>query len=309
MVKEVPVFVINGFIESGKTTLIKEIIENNENFRGNSTVVITTEEGEIEYDEKWQEEFECAVEVIDSEDDFTESKFKAIDKHYMADRYVVELNSFYDYSKWQLPNYMVIYQQISLIDASKFKVMFNNMKQVFSNMLKGSDLVIFNRCDGVKELANFRRQIRAINQQCQIAFENADGQLSTMLDEDLPYDLNKDEILFEEDVYPIWYTEVFDKYEKYFNKTFKFKTFVRSNIDDKAFVIGRDVMVCCQNDIQFLGYEVINDTNVKVKEGNCIYLECEVTHEKSHVVDEDVVMLHAKNITILKDEENKVLSM
>ena len=143
----------------------------------------------------------------------------------------------------------------------------------------------------------------------QIAFENADGSLSTMLDEDLPYDLSKNEILFEEDVYPIWYTEVFDKYEKYFNKTFKFKTFVRSILNDKAFVIGRDVMVCCQNDIQFLGYEVINDTNVKVKEGNCIYLECEVTHERSNVVDEDVVILHAKNITILKDEENKVLNM
>ena len=27
--KEVPLFVLNGFLESGKTTLIKEIIENN----------------------------------------------------------------------------------------------------------------------------------------------------------------------------------------------------------------------------------------------------------------------------------------
>lgn len=309
MVKEVPVFVINGFIESGKTTLIKEIIENNENFRGNSTVVITTEEGEIEYDDAWQEKYETQVEVIDDEEEFTAKKLEAIDKHYMADRYVIEFNSFFDFDKWELPKYMVVYQTITLVDAAKFKVMFNNMKKIFSSILRPADLVIFNRCDGIKELANFRRQVRAINQQAQIAFENADGSLSTTLDEDLPYDLSKNEILFEEDVYPIWYTEVFDKYEKYFNKTFKFKTFVRSILNDKAFVIGRDVMVCCQNDIQFLGYEVINDTNTKVKEGNCIYLECEVTHEKSNVVDEDVVILHAKNITILKDEENKVLSM
>ncbi len=309
MVKEVPVFVINGFIESGKTTLIKEIIENNDNFRGNTTVVITTEEGEIEYDEAWQEKYETAVEVIDDEASFTAKKLEAIDKHYMADRYVIEFNSFFDYDKWELPKYMVVYQTITLVDASKFNVMFNNMKKIFSSIFRPADLIIFNRCDGIKDLANFRRQARAINQQAQIAFENADGSLSTTLDEDLPYDLSKNEILFEEDVYPIWYTEVFDKYEKYFNKTFKFKTFVRSILNDKAFVIGRDVMVCCQNDIQFLGYEVINDTDVKVKEGNCIYLECEVKHEKSNVVDEEVVILHAKNITILKDEENKVLSM
>ena len=309
MVKEVPVFVINGFIESGKTTLIKEIIENNDNFRGNSTVVITTEEGEIEYDDKWQEKFETQVEVIDDESEFTAKKLEAIDKHYMADRYVIEFNSFFDYDKWELPKYMVVYQTITLVDASKFNVMFNNMRKIFSNIFRPADLIIFNRCDGIKDLANFRRQARAINQQAQIAFENADGTLSTMLDEDLPYDLSKNEILFEEDVYPVWYTEVFDKYEKYFNKTFKFKTFVRSVINENSFVIGRDVMVCCQNDIQFLGYEVINDTNVKVKEGNCIYLECEVTHEHSNIVDEDVVMLHAKGITILKDEENKVLNM
>ncbi len=308
MVKEVPVYVINGFIESGKTTLIKEIIENNENFRGNSTVVITTELGEIEYDEKWQNDNETIVEVIEDESDFTADKIKAIDKHYLADRYVIELNSFFD-EKWNIPDYMAIYQQITLIDATKFKVMFQNMKKIFSSMLKYSDLVIFNRCNGITDLANFRRQIRAINQKAQIAFENMDGSLTAMLDEDLPYDLSKSEILFEEDVYPIWYTEVFDKYEKYFNKTFKFKTFVKSVINDKAFVIGRDVMVCCQQDIQFLGYEVINDSHVKVKEGDTIYLECEVKFEHSNIVDEDVVMLHAKNVTILKPEENKVLSL
>lgn len=309
MVKEVPVYVFFGFIESGKTTLIKEIVENNENYQNNSTVVIVTEEGEVEYDEAWCEKYGVSVEVISSQEEFTKKKLEAIDHHYMADRYVVEFNSFFDYDNWELPDYMMIYQQITLINAQNFAVMFQNMKKIFSSILRPVDLVIFNRCDGIKELSNFRRQVRAINQQAQIAFENNDGSLTTMLDEDLPYDLSKDEILFEEDVYPIWYTEVFDKYEKYFNKTFKFKTFVRAVTDEKYFVIGRNVMVCCAQDIQFLGYEVKNDTNVKVKEGDCIYLECEVKFEHSKIVDEDVVMLHAKGITILKGEENTVLSM
>ena len=127
-------------------------------------------------------------------------------------------------------------------------------------MLKDSSLVVFNRCEGINELASFRRQVRAMNQQCQIAFEQSDGSLTTRLDEDLPYDLSKDEIMFEEDIYPTWYVEVFDNYERYFNKTFKFKTFVR-DVNKDTFVIGRQVMTCCANDIQFLGYEVINETN------------------------------------------------
>ena len=309
MVKEVPIYVFFGFIESGKTTLIKEIVENNDNYQNNSTVIITCEEGEVEYDDEWCEKYGVSVEVISSNEELTKKKLEAIDHHYMADRYVVEFNSFFDYDNWEVPDYMAIYQHITLINAQNFNVMFQNMKKIFSTILRPADLVIFNRCDGIKELGNFRRQVRAINQQAQIAFENSDGALTTMLDEDLPYDLSKNEILFEEDVYPIWYTEVFDKYEKYFNKTFKFKTFVRSIIDNKYFVIGRNVMVCCAQDIQFLGYEVKNDTNVKVKEGDCIYLECEVKFEHSKIVDEDVVMLHAKGITLLKNEENSVLSM
>ena len=306
--KEVPLFLINGFLESGKTSLIKEIVENNTEYQNDTTVIIACEQGEIEYDEEWCKKYGVHVEYIESQDEFTENYMKNLDKRYMADRYVIEFNSFFDINKQDFPRYMVIYQQITLIDASTFKVMFNNMKNVFSTMIKYSSLVVFNRCDGVTELGQFRRQIRGMNQQAQIAFEQANGSLTTMLEEDLPYDLSKSEIAFEEDVYPVWYTEVFDNYEKYFNKTFKFKTFVR-DITDETIVIGRNVMVCCANDVQFLGYELKNDCNAKVKVGDCIYLECTVSREFSKLANEEVVMLHAKNITILKPEKEKVLGM
>ena len=68
-------------------------------------------------------------------------------------------------------------------------------------------------------------------------------------------------------------------------------------------------MTCCANDIQFLGYEVINENKTKVKSGDVIYLECEVKHEYSSLAGEEVVILHAKNITILPKEEEKVLNM
>ena len=306
--KEVPLFLINGFLESGKTSLIKEIVENNTEYQNDTTVIIACEQGEIEYDEEWCKKYGVHVEYIESQDEFTENYMKNLDKRYMADRYVIEFNSFFDIDKQDFPRYMVIYQQITLIDASTFKVMFNNMKNVFSTMVKYSSLVVFNRCDGVTELGQFRRQIRGMNQQAQIAFEQANGSLTTMLEEDLPYDLSKSEIAFEEDVYPVWYTEVFDNYEKYFNKTFKFKTFVR-DITDETLVIGRNVMVCCENDVQFLGYELKNDCNAKVKVGDCIYLECTVSREFSKLANEEVVMLHAKNITILKPEKEKVIGM
>lgn len=306
--KELPVFLLNGFLESGKTTLIKEIVENNEQYHDNSTVIITCEEGEVEYDDDWCEKYQVHVEVINKQEDLTPSYLEKIDEIYAPDRIVMEYNSFFDWESQEFPDYMVIYQQITLIDAKTFNVMFNNMKKLFQQMVVNSSLVIFNRCDGIKDLALYRRWIRGLTQQAQIAFEDKNGNLTTMLDEDLPYDLSKDVICFEEDVYPTWYVDVFDNYEKYFNKIFKFKAFVRG-IEKKTIVVGHDVMTCCSEDIQFLGYEVVNESKTKVKLGDCVYLECYVTREFSELAGEEVVMLHAKGITVLPPEKAKVLSL
>ena len=306
--KELPIFLLNGFLESGKTTLIKEIVENNEQYHDNSTVIIACEDGEVEYDDDWCEKYQVHVEKIENQEDLTPKYLERLDQVYMPDRIVIEYNSFFDWESQEFPDYMVIYQQITLIDASTFNVMFNNMKKIFQSNVLNSSLVIFNRCDGIKDLGLYRRWIRGLTQQAQIAFEDKNGNLTTMLDEDLPYDLSKDVICFEEDVYPTWYVDVFDNYEKYFNKTFKFKAFVRG-IEKKTIVVGHDVMTCCSEDIQFLGYEVVNESKTKVKLGDCVYLECYVTREYSDLAQEEVVMLHAKSITVLPPEKSKVLSL
>ena len=307
--KEVPVFLLNGFLESGKTTLIKEIVENNETYHNNSTVIIACEDGEIEYDEEWCEKYQIHVEHISKQSDLTPEYMERVDEIYMPDRFVIEYNGFFDWNIQEFPEYMVIYQQITLIDATTFNVMFNNMKKQFNTMVKDSSLVIFNRCDGVKDLGLYRRWIRAMNQNAQIAFENANGSFTSMLDEDLPYDLSKDIIMFEPDVYATWYVDVFDNYEKYFNKTIKFEVYVRDIAKNGNLVCGRQVMTCCSQDIQFLGYEVVNKTNVKPKVDDLIYLECTVHHEYSKLAREEVVILHAKNITILPPKEEEAVGM
>ena len=307
--KEVPIFIVNGFLESGKTSLIKEIVENNDTYHDGTTVIITTEEGEVEYDDEWCKKYGITLKTCTEKEKFTQDYIEAIDKECVADRYVIEYNTFFNWDNQEFPDYMLIYQQISLIDASTFKVMFNNMKKIYQSMLKDSSLVIFNRCDGINELASFRRQIRAMNQQCQIAFEQADGSLTTRLDEDLPYDLSKDEIIFEEDIYPIWYVEVFDNFEKYENKTFKFPVFVRKSLKNGDFVVGRQVMTCCAQDIQFLGYEVKNETDVKVKDGDYVYLTCTVSREYSKLAKEEVIMLHASSVVVMPKHKEEVLGM
>ena len=303
---EVPIFIVNGLIESGKTTLIKEIIENNVSYQAGSTVLVVCEEGEVEYEDSWLKEYEVSIVRVEKEADLNANLFFSIDEKYKPVQIVLEYNSFYNVDNLEFPEYMPVYQQVTLIDASTFGIYFNNMRQVFNNLVKLSSLIIFNRCDGVSDLGNYRRQIRALNQECQIGFEGKNGQLTSMLDEDLPYDITKDTILLEDSDYPTWYIDVFDNYEKYIGKTIKFKTFVRDILED-SIVVGRNVMTCCENDIQFLGYEV-KDVSELVAIGDCIFLECVVAHEYSSIAEDEVVMLHAKKVSKLPKEEDTVLS-
>ncbi len=304
---EVPIFIVNGLLESGKTTLIKEIIENNVSYQAGTTLLVVCEEGETEYEERWLKEYEVQIAYVSKEADLTPEFLMALDEQYQPVQIVLEYNSFYNMDELAFPEYMPVYQQVTLIDASTFGIFFNNMKQIFNNLVKFSSLVIFNRCDGIKDLSLYRRQIRALNQECQIGFEGKNGQLTSMLDEDLPYDITKDSIILEDEDYPTWYIDVFDNYEKYRGKTIRFKTFVRDILED-SIVVGRNVMTCCENDIQFLGYEVQN-VDLLLGIGDCIFLECMVKREYSKIAEEEVVMLDAKKVSKLPKEEDKVLSL
>ena len=167
---------------------------------------------------------------------------------------------------------------------------FESLPQKIINQFKEEKM------DEINKYENQKKTLLSICEYCNFEYN-----------EDLPYDISKDEILLEEDDYPVWYMDVFDNFEKYYGKTIRFKTFVR-DILDETFVIGRNVMTCCEDDIQFLGYEVINETDMLVGIGDVIFLECNVVHEYSEFAKEEVVMLKAKKIFKLPYEKDKVLS-
>ena len=305
MAKEMPVYIFNGFLDSGKTTLIKQIISEAVEYQKGKSLIIATEDGEEEYDDIFKEKFKIDVEMISDESLINANYLDALVKKYKPQQIFFELNSFFDFDSFVFPKNFMIYQQITLFDATKFNVYFNNMKQMVNSMVKYSTLTVFNRCDGVDSLAKMRRNIKAFNQECQIAFETNDGRMTTMLDEDLPYDLNSNYINVSDEDYPVWYLDVFDGYKKYFGKTISINVYVR-DVSEHSIIVGRQIMTCCEADIQFYGYECLTDEFVKLN--SYVNIECEVIHNFSFIANEEVVMLKAKTITELPFVEEKYSS-
>lgn len=310
---QVPVFLINGFLESGKTTLIKDIINNDSKLQKLDTLLIVCETGEVEYEEEFIKSNHIDIVYVENEEELTKEFFEKLDKDFEPARVVIEYNPFFNVEtiKNALPEIYIMSQNITMIDASTFGIYFNNMRQIFNNACVNADLIIFNRIEGVNTLAQFRRQIRAFNQFAQIAFESSNGSMTDMLDEDLPYDITKDEITLEEMDYPVWYMDCFDNYEKYYHKdiTFLAKIEVLADSKEGNILPGRMVMTCCEADTQFLGFECVNETDVEIIDTTWAMITVNVTHEYSSLAEDKVVMLHAKKIVKLQPQEDKILSL
>ncbi len=254
---QIPIFLINGQLDSGKTRFITETIEMGQFAEAQKKLLIVCEEGEEEYDAQMLKDNGIDMEVLQKEE-FTTEKLKELDKKYDPWLVIVEYNGMWepqlieDVAKpfgWQ------IYQSITLFDATSFNIQWANMKSILAESVKNVDLAVFNRCKSSMQLGNYRRSIKALNPAVQIVFEDEKGEMMSIA-EQLPYDIHADVIEIDDCDYGIWYMDVSERPEVYKNKTVQFKGQVLKNkyFKDKNFVPGRKVMTCCADDTQFVGY-------------------------------------------------------
>lgn len=254
---QIPIFLINGQLDSGKTRFITETIEMGQFAEAQNKLLIVCEEGEEEYDAQMLKENGVDMEVLQKEE-FTTEKLKELDKKYDPWLVIVEYNGMWepqliaDVAKpfgWQ------IYQSITMFDATSFNLQWANMKSILAESVKNVDLVVFNRCKSSMQLGNYRRSIKALNPAVQIVFEDEKGEMMSIA-EQLPYDIHADVIEIDDCDYGIWYMDVSERPDVYKNKTVQFKGQVLKNkyFKDKNFVPGRKVMTCCADDTQFVGY-------------------------------------------------------
>lgn len=251
-----PVYVINGFLESGKTEFITYTLSQPYFQVRGKTLLILCEEGENEYDERLLKRSRTELELVEDEADFNPSHLIELEKKHKPERIIIEYNGMWNYKAVKLPWHWRVEQQITTIDASTFPMYFTNMKSLLAEQLRASELIIFNRCDGVEDLSSYKRNIKAINPKAEIVFEDSNGEINEIMEDDLPYDLKSPVIELNNEGYGIWYLDSLDHLERYDGKTIQFTAMVLKpgGFPKDYFVPGRMAMTCCAEDMAFLGF-------------------------------------------------------
>lgn len=251
-----PVYIVNGFLESGKTEFICYTLAQPYFQVKGKTLLLVCEEGEEEYDDELLTQSRTVMEVIAEEADFNSNHLMELEKKYKPERIVIEYNGMWNFKNMKLPWHWKVEQQITTIDASTFAMYFTNMKSLLAEMLRKSEMIIFNRCDEVEDLALYKRNVKAINQQAEIIFEDSEGEVNQIFEDDLPYNLNDPVIELNNEGYGIWYIDSLDNLDRYIDKTVQFTAMVLKpeGFPKGYFVPGRMAMTCCADDMAFLGF-------------------------------------------------------
>lgn len=306
-----PVFVINGFLEAGKTEFINYTLAQPYFKAKGRTLLLLCEEGEVEYDEKLLKATNTDLVVIESLEDIRPEKLVDLDAKYKPERIIIEWNGMWDYRELKVPMFWKIEQQITVIDCSTFNIYFSNMRSLLAEMVRKSEMIIFNRCDGeIENLPNYRRNIKAVNQQADVIFEGKDGEINTIFEEDLPYDLNSPIIELDNQGFGIWYMDSLDNLDRYLGKTIQYVAMVYKpkEFPKGYFVPGRMAMTCCADDMAFLGFACKYSDADKLTDKQWVKITAKVTKDYFEGYGDEGPVLEAISVSQTTKPKEEVIS-
>lgn len=284
--QRVPVYIFTGFLEGGKTTIIQESLSDANFNSGENTLLLLCEEGEVELEPFEFFSKNVTIQIIDDEQALTRENLLAITKGKNFDRVIIEYNgmwllqTLYD----AFPSNWGIYQNMMFADAKTFISYNNNMRQLVFDKVKDAEMIVLNRTPENIDKEEIHKIIKGISRRNQIVYDYPDGHVEyDDIEDPLPFDIDAEIIEIEDDDYALWYRDLSEEMDKYHNKKVKVKVIVANDprLDKNSTVIGRHVMTCCVDDIQFSGMIAVFESQCNLKTRDWVTVQGVLKIEKN----------------------------
>ena len=308
---DVPVFLVTGFLESGKTTFIKEIFNDPDFTEGEKIAVITCESGIEEYEKEVLNKNNAVLIQIKNKEELTSEFLNQCKVQYKPTKVIIEYNGMWQFDlieNLDFPKGWELVQIMTTIDATTFDAYMSNMKSLMIEQFKDLDLIVVNRCKENTNKLAVRNSIKAVSGKANIVFELENGEIDdTPLE--LPFDINAPIIEFEDYDYGVWYLDAIETPEKYDGKHIKVKglAYTHDQYPKNVFAFGRRAMTCCADDISFLG--LLCQSGKPVDFDGQKWIELEGVIHKQYVKEEqrEIPFLMVKSYKEIEKIENDLV--
>ena len=257
--QECLVYLFTGFLESGKTTLIQETLNDpGFNTGEEKTLILLCEEGGVRYTKDLAQRVHADIVSVNAPEKLTAAFMEKCEQLFHPDRVMIEFNGMWSVDQFldvEMPLRWILVQILSTVDASTFALYLTNMRSILYEQLRHSETIIFNRCDESTRMRYLRNNIKAMNKRAQLIYEHKDGSILSSGDEQLPFDEQADPLVLEDYDYGIWYMDALEHPRKYEGRqvTVEVKVYPVNEERAHAYVAGREAMVCCSDDTSLSG--------------------------------------------------------
>lgn len=311
--QEVPVYLFTGFLESGKTKFIQGFLEDERFATDDNTLLLVCEEGIEEYDSSKFKVDNVFIEYIEDEDELTEENLKKLQKKHNATRVVIEYNGMWSMGSLfdAMPYGWMIYQEMMFAEAKSFIPYNTNMRQLTVEKLQGANMVILNRCTDDLDRMEIHKIVRGVSRNADIAYEFSEDRVEyDDIEDPLPFDIDADVIDIKDEDYAIWYRDLSEEMEKYVGKTVRFKGIVAhdNSFPKNTVVVGRHVMVCCEDDITYRGLVCKGVVVSGLAKRDWIIVTAKIEKEFHEMYEDEGPVLHATEIKRTSEPEQQVVT-
>ena len=307
---DLPVYLIAGFLDAGKTEFINGILR--DGFAAEDrTLLLCCEEGENGYDPKVLGN--VFTYTVEDEDQLTPDFLKKLEKQYRPKQVIVEYNGMWSMEKLYregLPANWILYQIMCLVDATTFEMYLKNMGQLMMEKITNCDMLIFNRCNEQLRAQLRSRNLRMVNRRADIYLEDNNGNSEDYNNGEVcPFDLNQKVIDIPDNDYGVWYVDVMDYPDRWAGKTVHMKLLMcHSKKYPGTHCPGRFAMVCCENDVQFLGLVAKGVDLNKYKNRDWVEVEARMALENHSAYKGKGPVMHIISIKPCEKPANEVVT-
>ena len=307
---DIPVYLIAGFLDSGKTGFINGILR--DGFaEEDRTLLICCEEGELEYDPRVLGN--VFTYTVDEQSQLTPELFKKLEKQYRPKQVIIEYNGMWMIEPLYrdgLPANWILYQIMCLVDARSFEMYVKNMGQLMMEKISNADMLIFNHCNEELRAQLRSRNLRMVNRRADIYLEDNNGNSEDYNNGEVcPFDLDQKVIDIPDNDYGVWYVDVMDYPDRWAGKTVHMKLLMcHSKKYPGTHCPGRFAMVCCENDVQFLGLVAKGVDLNKYKNRDWVEVEARMALENHSAYKGKGPVMHIISIKPCEKPANEVVS-
>ncbi len=306
-----PVYLIAGFLDSGKTSFINGILSDGFAME-DRTMLLCCEEGEVEYDPKLLRN--VTVITVDDQEDLTPEFLERQRRKCRAEQIIVEFNGMWqiqDFYVNSMPQSWALYQIIATADGTTFDMYAKNMASLMMEKLRNADMILINRCTDELCAELRKKNLRLVNRRAEIYLEKTDDTSENYMDGTVSaFELDQPEIRISDEDYGLWYVEIMDNPQMYAGKTVVFRAIMcKPPKYGPYFTPGRFAMVCCAEDMSFLAVACTGYDVSKIPERAWVEVTAEARVEHWDPYEGDGPVLHVKSIVPCRKPTEEVVQM